>query len=231
MPRRASRSEIVGAWLKLWTPPRDVEVPPVPVRKLALWGVAVLLVVAGLATVIVPKIDAGKRSASVRDARAAAAQRAAERARIIREQTPRREAVAVLRMPVSAPAAQRLKARAELVARAETAITADARARARAGELTGTPESTSCSSLLRGTHPETDLATRTGVYDCFVPVRTIAASKTNSGGAIGYPFQAVLDFRRASITWCKVNQIPGEQVIPDPRQVIQLPAACRGPAR
>jgi len=29
MPRRASIFEIVGAWLRLWTPPRDVEIPPV----------------------------------------------------------------------------------------------------------------------------------------------------------------------------------------------------------
>jgi hypothetical protein len=30
MPRRASIFEIVGAWLRIWTPPRDVEIPPVP---------------------------------------------------------------------------------------------------------------------------------------------------------------------------------------------------------
>jgi hypothetical protein len=37
----------------------------------------------------------------------------------------------------------------------------------------------------------------------------------------------VLDFPRAAIVWCMVNQIPGERLVPDPRQVIGLPAACR----
>src|SRR4051812_9326358 len=32
--RRANVLEIVGAWLHLWVPPRDVEIPPVPWRKL-----------------------------------------------------------------------------------------------------------------------------------------------------------------------------------------------------
>src|SRR3712207_7944463 len=29
---RLSRWEVLGAWLRLWTPPREVEVPPVPWR-------------------------------------------------------------------------------------------------------------------------------------------------------------------------------------------------------
>ena len=35
--RRASVLEIVGVWLHVWTAPRDVEIPPVPWRKLAIW--------------------------------------------------------------------------------------------------------------------------------------------------------------------------------------------------
>lgn len=32
---KASRWEIVGAWLQIWTPPRDVEIAPVPRRAAA----------------------------------------------------------------------------------------------------------------------------------------------------------------------------------------------------
>ena len=31
----ATRWKILGAWLRIWTPPRDVEVPPVPLRAIA----------------------------------------------------------------------------------------------------------------------------------------------------------------------------------------------------
>ena len=47
---RASRWEILGAWLRIWTPPRDVEVPPVPRRLLAA--------VAGVIAAAVPALRA-----------------------------------------------------------------------------------------------------------------------------------------------------------------------------
>jgi len=59
MPRRASIFEIVGAWLRLWTPPRDVEIPPVPWKKLALWTGAAIVVVGAALAVMVPRIDSG----------------------------------------------------------------------------------------------------------------------------------------------------------------------------
>src|SRR3954464_5661281 len=89
MPRRASIFEIVGAWLRVWTPPRDVEIPPVPWRKLAIaTGVAIVVLGAALA-VLVPRIDSAKESRAAKDAAAAAHARAANRARIVAEQRPR----------------------------------------------------------------------------------------------------------------------------------------------
>src|ERR687896_2376362 len=88
--RRASVLERVGAWLRIWTPPRDVEVPPVPVRKLVLGGLA-LLVVAGAATAVVaPRIDDSKDARAAAEARERDQRRAAERERIRVEQRPRR---------------------------------------------------------------------------------------------------------------------------------------------
>ena len=66
--RRASILEILGAWLHLWTPPRDVAIPPVPWRKLALgFGVAASLLGIALA-VMIPRIDEGKESVPPRRA-------------------------------------------------------------------------------------------------------------------------------------------------------------------
>ena len=78
--------------------------------------------------------------------------------------------------------------------------------------------------------PEADLATRRGVYDCLVFVRSVPATETNIGGQVGYPFRAVLDFERFSVTWCKTNPVPGERVVPDPRTVLELPKPCRAAA-
>ena len=56
----ASAPEILGVWLHIWTAPRDVEVPPVPWRKVAfLTSIGALLV--GIALlVMIPRINGGQ---------------------------------------------------------------------------------------------------------------------------------------------------------------------------
>src|SRR5262245_10973419 len=135
MPRRASIFEIVGAWLRVWTPPRDVEIPPVPWRKLALGAAAALVVVGAALAVLVPRIDSGKNSRAAKDAAAAAHAQAANRARIVAEQRPRHGSDVSLKPASSASATQLAAARTALVHRVDTAILDDSRARARAGEL------------------------------------------------------------------------------------------------
>ncbi len=229
--RKASLPETVGAWLKLWTPPRDVEVPPPPApRTLAIGGAVALVVLAGAAALIVPAIDSSKDRAAAADARAAAQRRAESRRRTIAEQRPQQLDASSLRPSSGAPAVQRIAARTALLQRAETAISADARRRVQAGELQGRPQGTECEAYPKrdpGDGPERDLAITRGVYDCLVLVRAIASTETNIGGQLGYPFRAVLDFDRFSVTWCKTNPVPGEREVPDPRTVIELPPACR----
>src|SRR6185436_1783524 len=59
--RKASLPATVGAWLKVWTPPRDVEVAPPPsARTLAIAAVVLVVLVAGAAALIVPAIDSSK---------------------------------------------------------------------------------------------------------------------------------------------------------------------------
>lgn len=70
---KASRSETLGAWLRIWTPSRDVEIQPFPRRALAY---AALLVASGLGAWLVlvgPAIDDAKRRDAEREAIAAAA--------------------------------------------------------------------------------------------------------------------------------------------------------------
>src|SRR5947209_7828630 len=66
---RLKRWELVGAWTGLWTAPKRIEVPPVPVRKLALWGLGICVVVAILLALLIPPLQAGKRRGAERLAR------------------------------------------------------------------------------------------------------------------------------------------------------------------
>ena len=230
--RKASLPETVGAWLRVWTPPRDVEVPPPPSRRtLAIAGAVLVVVVAGAAALIVPAIDSSKDRSAAAEARADAQRRAESRRRQIAEQRPRRLEAGSLRASSGAPAAARIAAREALLRRAETAISDDARARADAGELEGNPQGTQCEPYPKRTDradwPDRDLGAARGVFDCIVFVRAVPKTETSIGGQVGYPFRAVLDFDRFSVTWCKTNPVPGERVVPDPRTVLELPKACR----
>ena len=230
--RKASPPATVGAWLKLWTPPRDVEVAPPPsARTLAIAGAVLLILVAGAAALIVPAIDSSKERSAAAQAREDAQRREASRRETIREQRPRTLDAAALLPAAGASDAQLVSAREALLRRAETAISDDARARADAGELEGNPRETRCEPYPRRSDradwPDRDPATERGVYDCLVFVRAVPETESNISGRIGYAFRAVLDFERFGVTWCKSNPVPGELLVPDPRQVIELPEACR----
>src|SRR3954453_11410120 len=101
-PRRASVLEIVGAWLHVWTAPRDAVVPPVPWRKLALWtGVAVVVLGVALA-VMIPRINEGKQERAAPSAADQARAQKVNRARIIKLQQPRTGSAADLKPAVGA---------------------------------------------------------------------------------------------------------------------------------
>jgi hypothetical protein len=222
--RRASLFEILGAWLRLWTPPRDVDIPPVPWRKLIYGTVAVLVAIGAALAVLVPRIDAGKESRAAQDAAAQAHARAVNRQRVVHEQRPRHGADAPLKPPAGASAAETEAARTQLLGKVEAAIFADSQARARAGEIRKVEGPTTCALT-----PGTKAGGAVGVYDCFTVTRRIAPTERTAAGVIGYPFRAIVDFETYSYAWCKTEQIPGERLIPDPRLVVQLPAACRAP--
>ena len=203
---KLSRFEVLGAWLGVWTPPRDAEVPPIPWRKLLI-GAAVLLVVGGAAAaLIVPRVDEGKDRSAATEQRELDERRAARRERIRREQVPRTGSVAAA------------DGRGDAVAAVEVAIGADARERfhPRARPATCEPA------------PGVDAAAGRVAYDCLSAIRDIVGGGDDTTrGVIAIPFRAVLDFEARRYAFCKVNPPPGEQIIPDPKDLIALPAACK----
>jgi hypothetical protein len=220
--RRASVLEILGVWLHVWTAPRDVEVPPVPWRKLALWGAAGAVVLGIALAIMIPRINEGKSERAAAAAAEQARAQKANRARVIKLQQPRTGEFASLKPARDASAAEVANARAQLVTSVETAITADAQKRAATGEISKVQGPTTCTHAA-GT-PETGPV---GFFDCYTVVRKVPKVETNVAGSIGYPFRAVLNYQSFTYAFCRAEQFPGEQLIPDPRTVVQLPAACR----
>jgi hypothetical protein len=206
---KASRWEALGAWLGVWTPPRDVEVPPPPSARTLAWAAAALV---GLgivvALVIAPAIDAGKDRAAAEE-RAARAQRAAARREAQRvQQRPRQGA-----LPAGAGRAAALAAVGDLVLR-------DARARfaPEATRTTCRPYPPSRAGRERAASGPR------AAYDCLVVVREFARGRT------GVPYRAVVDFAAGRYAFCKINPVPSERVLPDPRLVVRLEPPCRDPA-
>ena len=208
---RASRWETLGAWLGIWTPPRGVDVPPRPSGRKVLVGlVAVLAVTGGAAALIAPRIDESKDASDAAERREREARRLARTQRLREEQRPRRG---------DAPAGA---ARREVLSALETAITRDARARLERREMTKRVRSTRC----RAAAAPGDV-----LFDCLGITRTIVGvdndGRRYDAGKLGYPFRAAVDFERGRWAFCKIAPVPGEQVVPDPRYLVEMPPACR----
>ena len=205
--QRASRLETLGAWLRVWTPPRDVRVPEPPSRRaLALGALGVLAVAAVVYFAVAPVIDKGKDERAAREARIESARSAANAARLRTEQRPRFGDVAGDR-----PAA---------LAAIGAAIGADARKR-----FDPDAQSATCTAA-----PRQDPAAARLAFNCFAPVREIRGGGEQAGvrGHLGVPYRAVVDFGAGRYAFCKVNPPPGEQALRNPKDVVRVPGACRG---
>jgi hypothetical protein len=211
MSPHLTRWEVVGAWLRIWTPPKGCEVPPVPWRAVGLWTLAVALVVAAGAAVAVPRIDHAKRIGAAELARKALAADNAERARLRRDQQVHRAEI-----PAGGSA----------VAVLEHSITADARARARAKLLSGPVLSTSCEPAAQA------VAQFPGsrVYKCFVSTATGLRGEGRDVLGTGYPFVATIYAKRRELAWCKQNPHADEKGSRGDVRV-KLSAVCAGRLR
>jgi hypothetical protein len=212
--------------------PSLVELPGWLYRKLspqgrrvaAAAGVLLLVLAVVAATVVVPGQRSGANDRRAAEDRRQAAADAALKARYEREGRPVRG---------SGPAAPggALAARRELAAGLEAAVLADARERARRGELHGTYRSATCYRYPKSVHPvppAEDVARATEVVECLAVTREVARDdRTTSGSLIGQPYRALVDFAHGRFTFCKIVQQPGELSIErDP--VMKVSPACGG---
>jgi hypothetical protein len=142
-------------------------VPPVPVRKI---GSAALVLAAATAiglALVIPAVERGKSRGEARRAREEAAANAAERARLAADQRVHRAVLPGGRDPIEA---------------LERVITADARARDRAGTITGPFLGTRCQPA----PPDSARFAASRVYSCFVSTGEGSDLRT------GYAFVATI---------------------------------------
>jgi hypothetical protein len=218
---RASTWEIVGAWLHIWTPRRGTYVPPVPVFRLLA---AAALIVAAAAALTV-KLGDWKDEARERERRAEIASAVRFRARLAREQAPRR-----VRVPGAATAGANddevPRRRRRLLDALERAITDDARARHERGSLSSRVDHTECKPYVRPAverPPEPPLRAARWRYECLGITSRIQSSSVSAAGSLGYPFWVWVDFRRGRAAWCKVNPRSAERGIGGDRYVALHP--------
>jgi hypothetical protein len=204
---RLKRWELVGAWTGVWTPPKGVEVPPVPVRKLLLWGLVGVLVIAGLLALLIPPLNKGKREGAARVAheQAVAVQKEAARLRV--DQRVHRAAFT-----------------ATPVAALQSAITADAKARVGAGMLQGPIVHTKCKAA------STDVVKypNSRVYNCFVAAKDNVRGEGKDLLTIGYPFVATVYYSQHQLAWCKLNPQPGEKTRGHGLARVAMSPVCAG---
>ena len=194
-------------------------------RTVVRWGggaVALVVVAVVVAIVLNAKSDRDARQRAA-DARAVAA----ERVRLTKLQAPHRGAAPDLRPAAGATDRERLAARAALVTAVEGAITRDAQARVRAGEIEGPVRGSQCGPFLRAPDAVPDdrvLSKRIGRYDCVAVRNDIKGDSGSSVGSIGYPFVAALDFRRFTYVWCR--NTPPQSERGESLAFVRLDRAC-----
>jgi hypothetical protein len=211
--RRLGRWEVLGAWLGLWTPPRGVVVPPPPWRRLAVGAAVLLLVAIVLAVIVLPQI--GQQDGAAQE-RAAERQHVAFLESVDREQRPR-DGRGRPDPRASAPA-ERIRARAALLAGARSRIARDARSRSprrvRGVDCERFPRALDTSP------PTRDLALTWAAYDCVAVTSRLAGGQ----GIMGMPFRLLIDFARGRFAWCRVVPLGDQDRLAHP-----LPRACRRP--
>jgi hypothetical protein len=212
---RATRWEIIGARLRIWTPPRDVEIPPVSRRAVAVSIAALVVAAVAVLTLVAPAIDRSKRRTAAQERRAHAAAVARERTRLTAEQRARRgRSPAVARLHA---AGRDGAARAALLADALAEIARDARARVAGGKLDGPIRDVRCHYRSRDPGPRMHI-------DCLAITSILVRPKAPTV-YVGHPFVVAASLRDGRYAWCKENPPPGEGFAGQGVSVA-LPAAC-----
>jgi hypothetical protein len=192
--------------------------------RLAALGALILLVAATAAAV--PAMLASQEEQAESDRRERAERRAELVRRLEAEQRPRfRRSSSV--SPPGAPRREQLEARATLVAELSAGILADARARARRGELDGPVRRVECERFPRsldavGAHE--DLSLERGRYACVAVTAEFGSGERGVTGVIGHQYRAMVDFGTGRYAFCKVSGQAG----PSREQLVTTPRVCGG---
>jgi hypothetical protein len=200
-------------------------------RRTPRAGRIALVVLAGAAVVgtaiAIPFIATGKREGAADERRANAAAKARAERRLRADQAPHRGRAA------HAPRAPQAAREAAVTTALERAITADARARFRAGRLPGPAvKSTVCSADITQLADLQPAARRAG--GAVLDGRAATTVSTRPGGgrfAVGFEFVAAANWRRATFTWCKTNPPPGEKFGGARQAEVPLTRPCVDPSR
>jgi len=210
----------LGAWLGLWTPPRDAVVPPVPWRAVAAGAALLVVAVGAAALLVVPQISDRQRAAEERERRTEAERRAAFLVTLDREQRPRRGRG---RPDPGAGAAdgRRVATRTALVEAAGSGIGADAQRRT-GREIRGT-ECEPFPRRLDQREPAAELSLTAAAYDCIAVTSRFGDAGTPGGrGVIGISFRLVVRFDAGRFAWCRIVPLSDRDRLSHP-----LPDACR----
>ena len=217
MPERASRWEVAGAWLHVWTPPRDVEVPDPPWGRIAAIAAAILVALGVVLAFAIPAIDDAKEESAREEAQRLAASRRVERARLIRDQRMVRGRATLPKDVAGTPAAA-----APLTHAIALAVVAEARRRHAAGEIES-PIAEGEARCRKRPSPATRLR-----LECIAVTSTVeSGDERGRVGSIGYPFLAAGSLRTGRYNFCKTNPQPGENAAQFGNDAPpQLPTGC-----
>ncbi len=177
-------------------------------------AVATVLIAVAAAGVLIPVIRQAQQERAEADRRAATG---AEEQRIQALQAEQRPHFG------RSAAGGRVEAAGDLRA----AIRADALRRVQAGTLDGPIRAVECERFPRTVGelaPERDPAVRRGRYACMAVTALFAPTDGSTGGSIGHPYRALLDFETGRYAFCKVTGRPD----PTPDQRVATPRACGG---
>jgi hypothetical protein len=190
-------------------------------------AVVATLVAALVATAaLVPVILESKEERAQSDRRERAEQRERLVERLEAEQRPRfRRSSSVA--PPGAGADALLRARAGLMDELSGAILADARRRARTGELDGPVRRVECEPFPRtvdGVGADRDLSRRGGRYSCVAVTAEFGRGEASVGGVIGHQYRTMADFHTGRYAFCKISGQAG----PAREQLVTTPRVCGG---
>jgi hypothetical protein len=176
-------------------------------RVVAALGVLLRIGAVAGAIALAPRISESKREHAAAERRAHARAVARERAQLVAESRPRRGSVA----------SDGVLDAGALIAAIEEAITRDARARARSGELDNPALRTDCRGLGR--------RDRRLLLSCTAITSDVPATENTSGVVSGYSFRAAVSPASGRYAFCKSVGRPAVG-FSERELSVELPRAC-----